>query len=669
MKFSKILTMSSALLLALTPLTTTTILAEESSQVSSVVTSETYSPKQDLYQYVNHEWLATAELTPTSPSVNSFSEVDDRVSEVLEDDMAKILSGDLTTDIPGMDEFVKYYQVVSNFEAREQAGMAALNPIIAPNKEMKTVNDLNSRLIDLFMKDYSTPFTWQVNADLEDAQKNVLYLGSLGIILPDVSYYSNPSASEPIFNAYRSSSLEILKLAGYNDTDAAKLVEDALAFDKLLSQTAMTSTQAAQTENTYNVKTLDEVAAYSKNLDLKAFLTGFLGQTPDKIIVQNTKFFESLDTLFNDETMPLFNAWSIVSNLRLGSNFTTEAARQAIGEYEKIMLGTTEIPSQEDAAYDLAASRYSEVIGLYYGKTYFGEEARQDVTQMIQKIIATYKKRLAANTWLSKATIDNAIKKLDHLTINVGYPDHLPEYYSAIKIDTAKSLIENLQISSDYSVKEKIARLSKPTDPTEWGEAAHTVNAFYSPQNNSIYFPAGFLQAPFYSKEQTVSQNYGAIGAVIGHEISHAFDSEGSQFDEKGNLKNWWTDADYAAFKEKTQAMIDQWNELSLDGIPVNGELTVTENTADAGGLSVALETLKEIEGANLQEFFLHWAQTWREKVSPEYLQLMMQTDTHAPSPLRANVVPSNLEDFYTTFDIQPGDPMYRAPEKRVSIW
>ena len=668
MKSSKILILNCVLFLVLSPFTRTTIKAEEANQLSSVTSNESYSPKQDLYQYANHEWLATTELIPSSPVVNTFSQLEEKIALTLSEDIFKILTGELKPDIPGMTNFVNYFQVASDFEAREQAGMSVLEASIAPNKEMTTVSDLNNRLIELFTKGYATPFTWQIVPDVEDSQKYLLSLDSINTILPDVSLYSDPITRDKLLNRYRSSSLKILKLAGYNDADAEKLVKDALAFDQLLVPTALSSVDHAYGLS-FNIKPFEKVANYSKNLDLGAFITNFFGQTPERILVRNPAFFKLLDRLINDDNLPLFNAWAIVSTLRQGSNFTTEAARQALGEYEQLLYGTSKISTKEESIYNLATTQYREAIGLYYGKKYFSEEARQDVTQMIQKIMATYKRRLAANKWLSKETIDNAIKKLENLTIYVGYPDHLSQNFPTVEINTTKSFVDNVQLIKEHLIQKNIALFSQPVDKTEWPEPAHSTGAFYSTQTNSIYFPAGFLQAPYYSKEQTVSQNYGGLGAVIGHEISHAFDSTGAQFDEKGNLKDWWTNADYAAFQEKTQAMIDQWNELSFNGTPVNGKLTLTENTADAGGLSVALETLKEIDGANLQEFFLQWAQIWREKTSPEYSQLAIRTDAHAPSPLRANVVPSNLDDFYTTFDIQPGDPMYRAPEKRVSIW
>lgn len=291
---------------------------------------------------------------------------------------------------------------------------------------------------------------------------------------------------------------------------------------------------------------------------------------------------------------------------------------------------------------------------------------------MIEKMISVYKDRLEKNNWLSDTTRKKAIIKLDKLGVQVGYPDQIPALYTKYHTVTQEeggTLLSNALAFSKIELKERFGRWNQPVDRTEWEMSADTVNAYYHPFRNVIVFPAAILQAPFYSLEQSSSANYGGIGAVIAHEISHAFDNNGALFDEYGNLNNWWTEEDLAHFQEKAQAMIEEFDGLSFADGTVNGKLTVSENIADAGGLSCALEAAKTEADHSLADFFVSWATIWRTKAKKEYQQLLLQIDVHAPAKLRANIQPQNLMEFYETFAITEKDAMYLPPEKRVHIW
>ena len=312
---------------------------------------------------------------------------------------------------------------------------------------------------------------------------------------------------------------------------------------------------------------------------------------------------------------------------------------------------------------------FSQVIGDYYGKKYFGDKARQDVREMVEAMIQVYQNRLKANTWLTPETIDLAIKKLDALDIFVGYPDTYPAIFTQLKVDEDASFYANTATFTRQFNERDFARWNKDVDRSEWGMSAATVNAYFHPNHNLICFPAAILQAPFYSVNQSRSENYGGIGAVIAHEVSHAFDNNGAKFDAQGNMNNWWTEADLEAFDQRAQAMIKQWDGIEFAGGKVNGKLTVSENIADGGGLTAALEATKQEDDANLAEFFINWARIWSLKARPEYQQLLLSIDVHSPAELRANIQVRNMDEFYETFDVKEGDKMYFAPEDRVVIW
>ena len=288
---------------------------------------------------------------------------------------------------------------------------------------------------------------------------------------------------------------------------------------------------------------------------------------------------------------------------------------------------------------------------------------------MVEQMVKIYQQRLAQNDWLGEKTRAKAILKLDRLGIQVGYPDQIPALYDQLKVDEQATLLENMIQLGKTAAKEMFSRWNQPVDRLRWEMSAATVNAYYHPFKNIIVFPAAILQAPFYSLKQTSSENYGGIGAVIAHEISHAFDNNGALFDEYGNLNNWWTEADLAHFKQLAQKMIAEFDGLPFAGQKVNGKLTVSENIADAGGLSCALAAAKEEDDFDARQFFINWARIWRMKATDQYMQLLLSIDVHSPNKLRANVQAQNQAEFYQAFNVQAGDGMYLAPEKRVNIW
>ena len=337
--------------------------------------------------------------------------------------------------------------------------------------------------------------------------------------------------------------------------------------------------------------------------------------------------------------------------------------------YTRALRGIDKNPVIEKQAYQRVSNIFSEPIGVYYGRTYFGEEAKKDVVSIVKKIIEMYKERMKNNSFLKEETKKKAILKLDTIVIKMGYPDKIDEYYSKLKVDDNDSLFDSMNKIFKIKILHNLEELNKPVDRTLWAMPGHLVNACYNPSSNDITFPAAILQKPFYSLDQSVSQNLGGIGAVIGHEISHAFDNNGAQFDEKGNLFNWWSKEDYDAFKKLTEKMIKEWDGIPFHGGKVNGKLIVSENIADNGGLSVTLAIMHTLKDADYQEYFKNWARVWCMKAKEEYILLLLTNDVHAPAELRANIQPRNFSEWYSAFDVKETDKMYIAPEDRVTIW
>jgi putative endopeptidase len=365
----------------------------------------------------------------------------------------------------------------------------------------------------------------------------------------------------------------------------------------------------------------------------------------------------------------MYKNWAYVVTLMGSCSLLSEELRDLGGGFRRALSGIAANSSAEKFAYQLASGMYSEPVGLYYGEKYFGEEAKKDITEIVKQIVATYQKRIAENDILTQATKEKAILKLSKMGLKLAYPDRVEEIYSKLVFDESKSLFDIVSSLRKIRMEENFAKLGKEVDRTHWAMPGHMVNACYDPFVNDITFPAAILQAPFYSIHQTRSENLGGIGAVIGHEISHAFDSNGAKCDELGNLNNWWTKADERKFNKKVNAMIKQFDGIELPWGVCNGKFTVSENIADNGGMAVTLDIMSNSEGVSFEEYFTNWARVWCQKAKPEYQKLLLQVDVHGPAYLRCNMPPRNFPEWYATFGVKKSDEMYLAPSKRVVVW
>lgn len=634
--------------------------------------AETPSLKDDFYEAINTDWYTAAEIPSDKPVVGGFTDLDDGVRELLMADFAAMLNGGKEPGNAEMSSFIEYYRLAADFEARDTAGAQPLLPYMERIEKLNSLEDLANQWAEWDMAGMPSPFSAFVMADMEDATNNVLYMTPPGLFLLDKSYYQDEATKAMLQSAYGQMSINLLVMAGKSEEEATAIVQDALAFDESLAPYMQSAEEASDYTTLYNPADFAEFDAEIKGFDFTAAFHEILGVTPDTIILTNPEYFAALDELVSEETFQVMRSWQLVIMVNSLSSYLSDDFRLEAGSFSRMIYGTSEATAKEKSAYSLATGMFSEVSGIYYGQTYFGEEAKQDVASMVETMISVYKSRISQNAWLGDETRASAIKKLDNMTINVGYPDEARPLYSQFKTVPASeggTLVGNSMEFSYLSKLDNYSDWNQPVDRGLWPLSADTVNAMYSPLNNSINFPAAILQAPFYSLEQSSSANYGGIGAVIAHEISHAFDPNGAKFDELGNLANWWTDQDYATFEQLSQAMVAEFDGIELAGGTVNGSLTVTENVADAGGLACALEAAKLEEDVNLEAFFTNWAVIWRQKATPEYEALLLNIDSHAPSKLRANIQLQNMDDFFTTFDIREGDGMYRAPEDRVTIW
>lgn len=617
--------------------------------------------EDDLYNYVNGKWISEAQIPADQSATGGFYILRDKVEEIMLNEYAS-LSKTLSND-ELLNYSIKLYNKVLNEENRK-TGLHYLMKKLALLDDIKCINCFNRSLNTLYSENYPLPFNIGVTEDMMDATKHALALTGPSTILPDTTMY-NTEQGNALLNVYKDMATKVLAKLNIN-TD---IIDKALAFDDKVSKIVKSSLEWADYIKCYNPYEFKKVCELLGKVNFSNLISTRFKKLPEKVIVFDPKFLDNFNDLFTNN-VDLYVAWAKLNTILSNVPYISEELRDLAGIYSRAINGVPVMTDINKYAYRLASNYYDEVVGIYYGKKYFGEKAKNDVISIVKNLIISYKNRLSKNTWLSKETIKKAILKLDTMEIKIGYPDKVSELYFKLKYNDDMSLIEIVNRLNEIRSEHSDSKLFEKVDRSLWVMSGNTVNACYNPSFNDITFPAAILQAPFYSIDQTIEENYGGIGSVIGHEISHAFDNNGAQMDELGNIKNWWTKEDYENFQEKTNLMIEEFDGLPLEGEKVDGKLTVSENIADNGGVASSLESLKRVkENPDLKLFFLNYARIWCQKARPEYTKLLLKVDVHGPCYYRANMQVKNFNEFYEAFNIKETDKMYLEPSKRLIIW
>ena len=626
--------------------------------------------QDDLYTSVNQAKLEELVIPEDMPVAGGFA--------TLRTDVEALMIGEFNAmckagSYPNehLERACALYALAKDVKRKKKHGIKPALKNLAVLKKLGTLRGYNLRAKELIFKGIAMPLTIAVEPNMKDTAHHCVMIQGPGVILPDASYYKEgrEEQRDALLNLWSGIAKQVLAIAGHSEEEAELLIKDTLAFDALVAKYVKTSEEWSEYVKMYNPMKTGRVAGMVKPLNLKKLLTDLFGFVPEEIIVTEPRYFKNFKEVFNAENFELYKHWAYVVTLMDGCTLLSEELRDLGGAFYRALSGTAAVSSAEKFAYQLASGVYSEPVGLYYGEKYFGEEAKKDIVEIVRQIVATYQKRIAENDILEQATKDKAILKLSKMGVKMGYPDRVEELYSKLVFDGRKSLYDIVIALKKIRLEDNFARLTQDVDRTRWAMPGHMVNACYDPFVNDITFPAAILQAPFYSIHQTRSENLGGIGAVIGHEISHAFDSNGAKCDELGNLNNWWTKADERKFNKKVNAMVKQFDGIELPWGTVNGKFTVSENIADNGGVAVTLDVMSQTEGVSYEEYFTNWARVWCQKAKPEYQALLLQVDVHGPACLRCNMPPRNVPEWYETFKVKKTDGMYIAPSKRVVIW
>lgn len=637
-------------------------------------------PQDDFFNYVNGGWLKTAKIPSDKSSWGSFNQL----REDTDNNSMNILKEILKSKYPAGSEGQKIQALYTTYTDWTKRNALGITPIKADLDKVDAIKDLKSfqQYIDQATLTGDNPFYgWGAGADMKNSKMNAVYLGGPRLGLGKDYYQKENEANTAILADYKNYITTLLGVIGYQNS--ALVAQNVLDFEKRMTKTLLTNEQARDANLRYNPKTVAELPALVKNVDLPDYLKT-VGVNTDKVIIGEINYYKNLDSFINQENLPLIKDYLkyriIASN---ASNLDQKLDDIQFNFYSKRMQGQQEQRSMDKRGLSFVNGIVGEAFGKLYVEKYFPAEAKAEMVVLVDYVKKAFASRIKKLDWMSSVTKEKALDKLNKFTVKVAYPDKWKDYSKlTLKSDAdGGSLYSNLQEISKWQYQKSLEKVGKPVDKTEWGMTPQTVNAYYSSSNNEIVFPAAILQPPFFNFKADAAVNFGGIGAVIGHEISHGFDDSGSRFDGDGNLNNWWTDEDRKKFEAATQKLGAQYDTYEpVKGSHVNGKFTMGENIGDLGGVNVAYEALqmylkdkgnpgKISDLTQDQRFFMSWATVWRTLSTDQYKVNQVKTDPHSPGEYRAFAPLVNVDAFHNAFDIKPGDKLYKKPEDRIKIW
>lgn len=625
-------------------------------------------PQDNLYLAVNSEWLSKAKIPADRTSTGINLILDMRIENKLMKDFEDLASGKKSLpDVTNFDKAINYYKLAADFDKRNKDQAEPIKKDLNRLTSLKDFEEFNQKAAQLISSGYELPFDIYVSEDMKDTDHNALYATGPQLFLPDTTAYQSSDA-EKLLSVLEKQTINLLTMAGISEEQAKTWAKNGIEFDKKLSRILKSTEEWADEVAIYNPASLPDFEAKFDRFDINSFLKQILPEMPEKVIVAEPRYFNHINDFLSESEFDEFKSWMIIKFINKSATYLSQDFREAAFPFRQAVYGVPELPSQDKHAYRLANAAFDEVIGIYYGKTYLGDEAKADVISMIKKMLKVYEQRIQNNSWLSEDTKKQAIIKLKALKLKVGYPEKNRALFDNLVVDPNKSLYENHVLINQERIKDILQRLNKKPDKSIWEMPGNLNNACYDPYKNDLTFPAGILQAPFYDAKQSRAANYGGIGATIGHEVSHAFDNNGAQFDEKGNMKNWWTKKDFAEFNKRTKAVANIFDGLQYGPVKLNGKQVVSENIADLSGLSCAIAANKA-EGGEMKDLFETYAKSWMQKQRLESIKAEVQSDVHAPQPTRVNIPAQNQDEFYEAYNVTPEDGMWLDPEDRITIW
>ncbi|UGU14422.1 M13 family metallopeptidase [Sinomicrobium kalidii] len=644
----------------------------------------TVTPGNDFFRFVNGRWLDSTKIPDDKTRWGSFLELREKTNT---DALAVLEEAVNDTSLaPDSDQAkaVHLYETIMDMESRNAQGVAPLKPYLDKIDAINSVEALQAYLLEMEPYGGGGFFGVDVRADAKDSDKNVAYLNAGSLGLPDRDYYvANDEDSKEKREKYKTHIARMLQFIDYDEATAAKAAENILAFETEMATPRLDKVERRNPEKRYNPTAVTDLKKTAPVVDWDNYFST-LGITEDTVVIGEVRYFKELPGLLVKEHLDDWKSYLKWTALNRAANLLSEEIETANWDfYSKTLKGAKEQEPRDKRALQTINWAVGEALGKLYVEKKFPPEAKAKAEEMIANVIRAFEARIQALPWMDGETKAKAIEKLNKTTIKIGYPDKWKDY-SELDIKTAAeggSYMENMMNVSNWSFKRDVEKLGKPVDKTEWYMAPQIVNAYFNPSYNEIVFPAAILQPPFFNFTADAAVNYGGIGAVIGHEISHSFDDQGAKYDADGNLENWWTEKDFEEFQALGNDLAEQYSNIEvLPDVFINGKFTLGENIGDLGGVNAAYDGLQlylkehgnpgPIDGYTPeQRFFMSWTTVWRSKIRDEALKNQIKTDPHSPGQYRATQPLLNIDAFYKAFDIKEGDKMYLEPERRVKIW
>ena len=644
----------------------------------------TVRPQDDFFRFVNGKWIKRTVIPSDRGTWGSFNELSEFNNKAVLEVLKKAADNLKYTEGTDQRKVADFFAMGMDSSLAEIAGINPLKPTLAKIEAIKNKADLQAYLAEQQLEGGGAFFSFQVSPDSKNTSKMAAYLGSGGIGLPERDYYIKTDAkSRETQIKYREHVARMLVLIGSDAMSANKSAERILVIESQLAKGTLTKEESRDPVKQYNKKSISGLAALAPSVNWPVYFTT-IGVKEDSIIVTEPNFMKEVEKIINNYALSDIKIYLKWTALRGSAAFLHHAIVQESFDFNfKYMRGVENMRPRWKRVLNATDRFLGEAIGKLYVAENFPPEAKLKAMEMVENIKLAFAERIKNVDWMSDSTKQASLKKLSTFTVKIAYPDEWKSYAGLIleKAPEKASYYQNVVNASRFGVQQNIAKLGKPVNTKEWEMTPQTVNAYYNPLFNEIVFPAGILQPPFYNYKADEAVNYGGIGAVIGHEISHGFDDQGSQYDAAGNLNNWWQADDLKNFTIRGKALADQYNKYEpLPGVFVQGQFTLGENIGDLGGMNVAYDGLQRyyrehkkpdlIDGFTPeQRFYLSWATIWRVIYKDETLRTQVNTDPHSPGMFRANGPISNSPEFYDAFGVKKGDKMFRDEKDRVRIW
>jgi putative endopeptidase len=640
----------------------------------------TKNPGDDFYNYASGTWIKNNPVPAKETRWGSFNLLRDFNINAVKTILAESANNKKAVAGSVEKRVGDFYMAGMDSLTIEKLGYSPIKPDLEKLNQISDLNGIINHAASMRTYGSGSPFFgFSVGQDRKYVKNIVPQLSQGGTTLPDRDYYLKSDARSLIIQkSYKNYITSLFSLSGSSPAEAEKAAETIFNLEKTLASAQMSRVEMRDPYKTYNKFSVTDFSKTTSNLNWQSLMPLMKVSGQDTVLVNSPKFFTALNEMLSTTTVNDLKTYLKWNLLKTSAPYLSSEFVNASFAFTRILTGQKVQTPRWQRMSSLTDGTVGDLLGQIYVKKHFKPEAKARMQELVSNLVKAYEIRIKNLDWMTDVTKQKALDKLYAFTPKIAYPDKWKEY-EGLEIKRG-SFFQNLRNAGEWGYTEMVKQLGKPVDKSRWGMTPPTVNAYYNPVNNEIVFPAGILQFPFFDPNADDAVNYGGIGAVIGHEISHGFDDSGSQYDKDGTLRNWWTDVDRARFKVKATALQEQFDAYTvLDTIHVNGKLTLGENIGDLGGLNAAYEAFKmtkqgqstvKIDGFTPdQRFFLSWAQVWKGNILNESAAQLIVTDSHSPGPYRTIGAPVNMDAWYNAFDIKPGNKLYKKPEDRIRIW